>query len=98
MRAGPARHARRRPATGRDAAAAELADAFCRQARLRVDELFDQLWHNTDDVSTRALARRVLAGRYTWLEDGVIDPSRPGPLIADAEPGPATENVHRRII
>jgi hypothetical protein len=40
----------------------------------------------------------VLAGRYTWLEEGIIDPSIPGPWIAEAEPGPSkTENVHRHI-
>ena len=84
--------------TGRDATAAELAGLFCIQARLRAEELFGQLWRNTDSPDA-ALARRVLSGRYLWLEDGVIDPSIPGPLIAEAEPGPAkTENVHRRII
>ena len=84
--------------TGRDATAAELAGLFCTQARLRAEELFGQLWRNTDSPDA-ALARHVLSGRYLWLEDGVIDPSIPGPLIAEAEPGPAkTENVHRRII
>ena len=84
--------------TGRDATAAELAGLFRTQARLRAEELFGQLWRNTDSPDA-ALARRVLSGRYLWLEDGVIDPSIPGPLIAEAEPGPAkTENVHRRII
>ena len=57
-----------------DDASAELADAFCRQARVRSDHLFDQLWDNSDD-SDRTLARGVLAGRYTFLEDGILDPS-----------------------
>jgi hypothetical protein len=40
----------------------------------------------------------VLAGRYTWLEEGVLDPSIPGPWIAAAEPGPSkAANVHRHI-
>ncbi len=77
------------------AAAYELADAFCRQARVRVDELFDRLWRNTDSTD-RTLAKRVLEGRYTWLEDGILDPSGEGPWIAQATPGPsAKENVHR---
>ena len=83
--------------TERGPVAVELADLFCAQARLRAEELFDQLWSNTDAADS-ALARRVLAGRFAWLEDGIIDPSIPGPWIAPAEPGPSkAENVHRRI-
>jgi hypothetical protein len=81
----------------RGAVAAELADAFCAQAKLRAEELFSQLWKNTDSADT-ALARQVLSGRYTWLEQGILDPSIPGPWIAAAEPGPSkVENVHRHI-
>ena len=84
--------------TERGAVATELAGLFCAQARHRAEELFGQLWSNTDSADS-ALARRVLAGRYTWLEDGIIDPSIPGPWIASAEPGPSkVENVHRHII
>ncbi|MGW8794442.1 acyl-CoA dehydrogenase family protein [Streptomyces althioticus] len=75
----------------------QLADAFCRQARLRVEELFGRLWSNTDDLD-RKVVKNVLGGSYTWLEDGVIDPSGEGPWIADATPGPpARENVRRPI-
>jgi alkylation response protein AidB-like acyl-CoA dehydrogenase len=77
--------------------AAELASAFCVQARSRAEELFRQLWHNTDTDDVR-LARRVLSGRYAWLETGIIDPSLPGPWVAAAEPGPSNlANVHRHI-
>jgi alkylation response protein AidB-like acyl-CoA dehydrogenase len=82
---------------GRGQTSFELAGAFCAQARLRVDELFEQLWKNTDTADS-ALARQVLAGRYTWLEQGVIDPSIPGPWVAETVPGPSKhENVHRHI-
>jgi hypothetical protein len=75
--------------------AARLADAFCQQARLRVDALFDRLWSNTDEVDA-ALARGVLDGDYRWLEDGVLDPSLPGPWIAAADPGASEhDNLHR---
>ncbi|MCP9995822.1 acyl-CoA dehydrogenase family protein [Streptomyces werraensis] len=75
----------------------QLADAFCRQARLRVEELFGRLWSNTDDLD-RKVVKNVLGGSYTWLEDGVIDPSGDGPWIADATPGESTrENVRRPI-
>lgn len=82
---------------GKAAGAYELADAYCEQARVRVDEYFDQLWRNTDDAD-RALTRKVLAGDYAWLEAGVLDQSEgTGPWIADAAPGPsAKEDLHRR--
>jgi len=83
--------------TERGPVAFELAKVFCAQARQRAEELFTQLWHNTDATDS-ALARNVLAGRYTWLEEGIIDPSIPGPWIATAEPGPSkATNVHRHI-
>ncbi|MEV5366372.1 acyl-CoA dehydrogenase family protein [Streptomyces cellulosae] len=75
----------------------QLADAFCRQARLRVEELFGRLWSNTDDLDHKVV-KNVLGGSYTWLEEGVIDPSDDGPWIADATPGESTrENVRRPI-
>jgi hypothetical protein len=86
---------RRRGENGNEAY--RLADAFCRQSRIRVDELFSRLWHNTDDVD-RKVVKGVLEGAFTWLEEGIVDPSGEGPWIADASPGPSTkENVHRPI-
>ena len=83
--------------TGRGATAHELADLFCAQARMRAEELFGQLWDNSDAADS-AGAKRILGGSYTWLEDGVIDPSIPGPWIADVELGPSiAENVRRPI-
>ncbi|MGH3931840.1 MAG: acyl-CoA dehydrogenase family protein [Pseudonocardiaceae bacterium] len=77
--------------------AIELANAFCAQASVRVEELFTRLWSNSDD-SDRVLARQVLDDRFTWLERGVLDSSIEGPWIAPSPPGPSTkENVHRRI-
>ncbi|WP_427172848.1 acyl-CoA dehydrogenase family protein [Arthrobacter sp. 92] len=79
------------------AAAYELAEAYCEQARVRVDEYFDQLWRNTDD-GDRDLSRKVLAGDYTWLEQGVLDQSEDtGPWIADATPRASEKpDLHRR--
>src|SRR5690625_3877607 len=74
----------------------QLADAFCRQATLRVEALFVALWTNTDDTDV-ALSRGVLEDRYVWLEEGILDQSEgTGPWIAHWEPGPSTEtNVAR---
>lgn len=72
-------------------AAEELAEVFCRQARLRVEKLFDDLWSNTDDADTD-LTRGVLDGRYRWLEAGALDPSEgTGPWIAEWQFGPSVE-------
>jgi len=78
-----------------DGNAIELADAFCHQARVRAEQRFDQLWQNSDD-SDQTLARGVLDGRYTWLEEGILDPSIEGPWIAH-DGGAAKQDVHRVI-
>lgn len=72
----------------------ELADTFCQQARQRVDALFGSLWDNTDGQDVR-LARYVLDGRYSFLEEGILDPSIEGPWIGAPEGG---ENVRRKIL
>ncbi|MCZ9883765.1 acyl-CoA dehydrogenase family protein [Arthrobacter sp. B2a2-09] len=79
------------------AAAYELAEAYCEQARIRVDGYFDQLWRNTDDVD-HELSSNVLAGDYAWLEAGILDQSEgTGPWIADATPGASLkESLHRK--
>jgi alkylation response protein AidB-like acyl-CoA dehydrogenase len=86
-----------RTSPDRGASAYELAEAYCEQARVRVDEYFDQLWRNTDD-GDHSLSRKVLAGDYEWLEDGVLDQSEgTGPWIADASPrSSAKKNLHRK--
>jgi alkylation response protein AidB-like acyl-CoA dehydrogenase len=52
----------------------ELADLFCRQARRRADALFHSLHENDDRFNYKA-AQKVLEGRYSWLEDGILDPA-----------------------
>ncbi|HZN16883.1 MAG TPA: acyl-CoA dehydrogenase family protein [Micromonosporaceae bacterium] len=75
----------------------ELADLFCQQARLRAERLFDGLWENTDSVDVAA-ARRVVDGRYRFLEDGILVPKATGGWVAPWQPGPATvPDVRRRI-
>ncbi|MEU7561217.1 acyl-CoA dehydrogenase family protein [Streptomyces eurythermus] len=82
---------------GADGSPAELADAFCRQARLRVAESLARLGENTD-AADRAVTGQVLEGRYAWLEEGVVDVSVDGPWIAEQRPGPATGPNLRRVI
>jgi hypothetical protein len=49
----------------------ELADVFAQQARLRVEQKFNDLWHNTDTV-TYTTARHVLDDHFRWLEEGIV--------------------------
>ncbi|WP_238019815.1 acyl-CoA dehydrogenase family protein [Dactylosporangium sp. AC04546] len=75
----------------------ELADLFCRQASLRVEALFHDLWHNADAIEAAA-TKRLLQGRYLSLEEGVIPPPPAGAWTSPWEPGPSTaEDVRRRM-
>lgn len=75
----------------------ELADLFCRQSRQRAEALFAALWENTDTVDVAA-AKRIVAGRYAFLESGVITPAADGEWVSTWEPGPSTAaDVRRRI-
>jgi alkylation response protein AidB-like acyl-CoA dehydrogenase len=78
-------------------AGVELADLFCRQARVRVEAKLDALWRNTDAVDVRA-ARRIVDGRYAFLEEGILPLDDPGEWVAQWQPGPSTvEDVRRRL-
>jgi alkylation response protein AidB-like acyl-CoA dehydrogenase len=79
--------AREHPERGEGAA--ELAGLFAQQARRRADVLFHELWANDDDAQ-RSAAGKVLAGRYTWFEEDVLDPAGDGPMLPE-HPAPATE-------
>ncbi|MGH7680164.1 MAG: acyl-CoA dehydrogenase family protein [Gemmatimonadaceae bacterium] len=48
-----------------------LADVFCREARLRVDDLFENLYGPTDDAVYK-VSQQVLKGEHAWLETGII--------------------------
>jgi hypothetical protein len=55
-----------------DVSAVKLADLFCRGARLRVRRLFTEVFDNHDGFSYR-VAQDVLAGKYAWLETGIME-------------------------
>lgn len=60
-----------RRAGGEGAKAVRLADVFCRRARRRVEQLFDELFQNADNATYR-LAQEVLRGEHSWLEAGAL--------------------------
>ncbi|MBB5869742.1 alkylation response protein AidB-like acyl-CoA dehydrogenase [Allocatelliglobosispora scoriae] len=75
----------------------ELAQLFCSQARLRVDDLFHALWHNTDATDARAAAL-ITEGRYDFLESGVLPPPDQGEWVSTWQPGPSElPDVRRRL-
>ncbi|MBO0869711.1 MAG: acyl-CoA dehydrogenase family protein [Micromonosporaceae bacterium] len=80
-----------------DPAGVELADLFCRQARLRAEQRFTALWQNTDAVDVAA-AKRVVEGRYAALEEGILPLPSEGDWVSSWQPGPSTvEDVRRRL-
>jgi alkylation response protein AidB-like acyl-CoA dehydrogenase len=54
-----------------DQSAIDLADLFCRTARRRIEQAMRGLSENDDRRSFRA-AQDVLAGRFSWLEEGIL--------------------------
>ncbi|HEV2105428.1 MAG TPA: acyl-CoA dehydrogenase family protein [Candidatus Eisenbacteria bacterium] len=64
-----------------DGTARELADTFCRAARRRIERHFADLGSN-DDTFNYERARGMLAGRYAWLERGVIPADTEAPPAA----------------
>ncbi len=61
-----------------DATPYEVAAAFCRASRRRVEALFEAVRDN-DDVEQYAVARAFLDGRYTWLERGIVEAETEAP-------------------
>jgi alkylation response protein AidB-like acyl-CoA dehydrogenase len=52
--------------------AVQLADAFCREARMRVDSHFRNFYGRNDGVLYRT-AKSVMEGEHAWLEAGVME-------------------------
>ena len=78
------------------AAAYELADVFCAQARLRVETLFDGLWSNTD-ADDRAVAAQAARRRLRLARGRRARPVRGHrPLDREWSAGASDKpNVHR---
>jgi len=49
----------------------ELADAFARNARRRIEDRFAALFDN-DDVLNYRIAQQTMANRYAWVENGMV--------------------------
>ncbi len=64
-------HQMRRANAPEAASAADLADLFCRTARRRIAARYSAIASN-DDVAKYAAARRLLDGKYAWLETDLV--------------------------
>ncbi|MGH7476378.1 MAG: acyl-CoA dehydrogenase family protein [Longimicrobiales bacterium] len=62
-----------------DRSPALMADAFCRGARRRIDQLFEAVFDN-DDAHNYRFAQSVLGGEHRWIESGIVPPPAPGEL------------------
>jgi alkylation response protein AidB-like acyl-CoA dehydrogenase len=56
--------------------ALELADLFCREARVRVDQTFRTLFDNHDDLQYKVV-QKMMKGDYEWLEGPLVQPVVP---------------------
>ena len=52
-----------------NANAVDLADLFCREARLRIRAHFDNLF-GVNDAALYRVSQQVLKGEFEWLERG----------------------------
>lgn len=58
--------------------AVDLADVFCREARMRIETNFQHLFSNHDDESYR-LVSKLLKGDYDWFRGQMVEPVMPTP-------------------
>ncbi len=49
----------------------DLADLYCRQAKIRIKRRFKDVTNNTDKLSGK-VAKKILAEDFDWLEDNII--------------------------
>jgi alkylation response protein AidB-like acyl-CoA dehydrogenase len=56
--------------------AVDLADVFCREARMRIETNFRQLFDNHDEQSYR-LVSKLLKGEYDWFRGQMVEPVLP---------------------
>jgi alkylation response protein AidB-like acyl-CoA dehydrogenase len=56
--------------------AIDLADVFCREARMRIDANFHNLFTDHDDAAYR-LVMHLLKGEFDWFKGQVVEPLMP---------------------
>jgi hypothetical protein len=56
--------------------AIDLADVFCREARMRIDANFHNLFTDHDDAAYK-LVSKILKGEYDWFKGDLVEPIMP---------------------
>ena len=56
--------------------ALDLADVFCREARMRIDANFTNLFTDHDDAAYK-LVSGILKGQYDWFKGDLVEPVMP---------------------
>jgi alkylation response protein AidB-like acyl-CoA dehydrogenase len=62
--------------------ATDLADVFCREARMRIEANFENLFTDHDDAAYR-LVMNLLKGQYEWFKGPMIEPVIPTPEMVE---------------
>jgi alkylation response protein AidB-like acyl-CoA dehydrogenase len=58
--------------------ALDLADVFCREARMRIETNFRYLFTDYDDAAYK-LVSKMLKGEYDWFKGDLVEPVMPSP-------------------
>jgi len=58
--------------------AVDLADVFCKEARMRIDFNFDHVFDNHDEESYR-LVTKLIKNEYDWFRGPMVEPVMPTP-------------------
>src|SRR3954452_25635327 len=58
--------------------AIDLADVFCREARIRIENTFNSLFTDYDDAAYK-LVQHLMKGEYDWFEGKLVQPIVPTP-------------------
>ena len=56
--------------------AMDLADVFCREARMRIEANFQNLFTDHDDAAYKVVLN-LLKGQYEWFEGDLVEPVMP---------------------
>lgn len=72
--------------------AIELADLFCREARVRIRQNFKR-FYGTNDATIYKVSQRVLRGEHAWLEQGIVGIMPVAAAPSDATADSATERL-----